>query len=218
MDESCSKRIESKDEGFSSKKSESNLTIVKHNQPMNKQHIENNNHVLNNKSSLSSNKLKRFNLKQNSAEFNHKTNDIVDDEDDDDNDVNEEEESVSFIFNNNHDDKNETFNSTYHITSNELIHNNNNSKNLNSNQLYDSDNEDNQENTGYLHKKISKSNKRKLNENKPGLKLTGLNDADYRNYLLRTMNEILTSQLTLTRKVDQIRDNFSIINNRIKGN
>jgi len=36
-------------------------------------------------------------------------------------------------------------------------------------------------------------------------------------YLLRTMNEILTSQLTLTRKVDHIKDNFNMINKRIKG-
>jgi hypothetical protein len=218
IDESCGKRIESKDEAIMSKKSESNSAINKHKQQMNKQHIENN------KCFLSSKKLKRFELKQSSANFNHKTCDEVVDEDDDDfenddDESNEEEYDASYIFHNNINNKNETCNNTLNINSNDnndFIHKNSNNS-INLNQFYDSDNENNQEKISYSLKKITKSNKRKLNENEPSLNLAGLNDADYRNYLLRTMNEILTSQLTLTRKVDHIRDNFSIINNRIKG-
>ena len=37
------------------------------------------------------------------------------------------------------------------------------------------------------------------------------------NNLLRTMNEILTSQLMLTRKVDSIKQSFSAVHRRLKG-
>ncbi len=64
-----------------------------------------------------------------------------------------------------------------------------------------------------MNKKTIKRKHSELNETK----ITSLNDFDYKTYLLRTMNEILTSQLTLTRKVDHIKDNFNMINKRIKG-
>lgn len=49
------------------------------------------------------------------------------------------------------------------------------------------------------------------------LKQEGDQDGFYlRNYLLRTMNEMLTSQLTLTRKVDRLDEKFIIINRKLK--
>lgn len=41
-------------------------------------------------------------------------------------------------------------------------------------------------------------------------------NSNFRNYLFRTMSEMLSSQLTLTRKVDQFRENFISINRRLK--
>lgn len=38
----------------------------------------------------------------------------------------------------------------------------------------------------------------------------------FRDYILRTMNEMLTSQLSLTRKLDRMSDNFVLLNKRIK--
>ena len=43
------------------------------------------------------------------------------------------------------------------------------------------------------------------------------NSSSFKNYIIRTMSEILSSQLNLTRKVDQCRENFLIINRRLRG-
>ena len=42
-------------------------------------------------------------------------------------------------------------------------------------------------------------------------------DSGFKNYMIRTMSEILSSQLNLTRKVDQCRENFVFISKKIKG-
>ena len=96
-----------------------------------------------------------------------------------------------------------------------IINKNNNNKNNNNNE---NDKTNQQKVELYLQqKKMNKKTIKRKHSELNETKITSLNDFDYKTYLLRTMNEILTSQLTLTRKVDHIKDNFNMINKRIKG-
>jgi hypothetical protein len=92
-----------------------------------------------------------------------------------------------------------------------------NNNNNNNNNINDENDKNNQVELYLQQKKMNKKTIKRKHSELNETKITSLNDFDYKTYLLRTMNEILTSQLTLTRKVDHIKDNFNMINKRIKG-